>query len=131
MNAPCLKLAEQFDDSDQQRSAANLGMWAFIATEVLFFGALFLVYTVYRTSYPIEVANAAQKLNLTIGTINTAILLTSSFFVALGVSAIQTGKAKRAALRSVQLGSLGLHFFFSKSLNTMMILKNISSQRRT
>jgi heme/copper-type cytochrome/quinol oxidase subunit 3 len=45
-------LAEQFDDIEQQQVAAKLGMWIFLATEVLFFGGLFLGYTVYRYLYP-------------------------------------------------------------------------------
>ncbi|MDQ3414446.1 MAG: hypothetical protein M3480_05650 [Verrucomicrobiota bacterium] len=45
-------LAEQFDDIEQQHEAAKLGMWIFLATEVLFFGGLFLAYTVYRYLYP-------------------------------------------------------------------------------
>ena len=52
MNAPAPRTAEQFDDAAQQRDAATLGMWAFLATEVLFFGVLFAAYTVCRVLWP-------------------------------------------------------------------------------
>ena len=78
---------EQFDDIEQQRSAAQLGMWIFLATEVLFFGGLFLGYTVYRFNYGSAFAEASLKLNSTLGGINTAILLTSSFIMAFAVRA--------------------------------------------
>ena len=45
-------LAHQFDDLEQQKEAATLGMWVFLVTEVLFFGGLFLAYSVYRSWYP-------------------------------------------------------------------------------
>ena len=55
-------VAHQFEDAAQQRDAATLGMWVFLATEVLFFGALFLGYTVYRLHYP-EIFRAASEHN--------------------------------------------------------------------
>jgi cytochrome c oxidase subunit III len=85
-------LAEQFDDLPQQREAATLGMWTFLATEVLFFGGLFLAYTVYRSSYPRAFAQASQHTVMLLGTINTAILLTSSLFMALAVRAAQLNR---------------------------------------
>lgn len=56
MNQANLNLAEQFDDPQQQSSAASLGMWTFLATEILFFGVLFLVYTAYRHAYPVNLS---------------------------------------------------------------------------
>jgi cytochrome c oxidase subunit 3 len=82
-------LKVQFDDMEQQKEAASLGIWIFLATEVLFFGALFMGYTVYRLTYPELFAKAGKELNITIGTLNTVILLTSSYFMALAVHSIQ------------------------------------------
>lgn len=115
MNVQSHELAEQFDDAMQQQSAASLGMWIFIATEVLFFGALFLVYTVYRVTYPTEMANAARELNMVIGTINTAVLLSSSFFMALAVSFIEAGKAKQANINLIATWLLGALFLVLKA----------------
>jgi hypothetical protein len=83
----------------RQRDLANhLGMWAFIATEVLFFGGLFLAYFIYRITYPSAFAAGSHTLNFWRGTINTAVLLTSSLTMALGDAFIRRGN--RAALRS-------------------------------
>ena len=82
-------VAEQFDDLEQQRSAAQLGMWVFLATEVLFFGGLFLGYTVYRSLYPRDFAAASHHTEVLIGGINTAILLFSSTLMALAVRAAE------------------------------------------
>ena len=79
-------LAEQFDDIEQQRSAAILGMWIFLATEVLFFGGLFLSYTVYRYLYPDVWAAASRHTEVVLGGANTAVLLFSSTLMALAVS---------------------------------------------
>lgn len=81
-------LAEQFDDPLQQREAATIGMWTFLATEVLFFGAMFLAYIIYRHTYPEAFAQASQHTLIVFGTINTAVLLTSSLTVALALQAI-------------------------------------------
>jgi cytochrome c oxidase subunit 3 len=85
-------LAEQFDDIDQQREAAKLGMWVFLATEVLFFGGLFLAYTVYRYLYPDTFAAASRHAEVILGGANTAILLFSSTLMALAVRAAQLGR---------------------------------------
>lgn len=90
-------LGEQFDSLEQQQNAASLGMWLFLATEVLFFGGLFLSYIVYRTAYPTIFEQAGKKLNLTIGTLNTAVLLISSYFMAQAVHFAQTNRTLRSA----------------------------------
>jgi len=90
-------LREQFDTPEQQQEAARLGMWAFIATEVMFFGGLFVGYIVYRHTYPAEFVAASRHTNLLYGTLNTAILLTSSLTMALGVHAAERGVAKAIA----------------------------------
>jgi cytochrome c oxidase subunit 3 len=104
-------LHEQFDNIEQQRDAAKLGMWIFLATEVLFFGGLFLGYTVYRFTYGPVFAEASLKLNATLGGTNTAILLTSSFIMALAVRAAklkQTGALVGFLVITALLGTLFL-----------------------
>jgi cytochrome c oxidase subunit III len=84
-------LQHQFDDLDQQTEAATLGMWVFLATEILFFGGLFTVYAVYRHAYPAAFAAASRELDITLGAINTVVLIGSSLTMALAVHAAQTG----------------------------------------
>ena len=88
MTTDRLNVAVQFDDADQQQLAATLGMWTFLATEILFFGGMIAGYVVYRTRYPAAWAAGSLELDLWWGTANTAILLTSSLTMALAVSAL-------------------------------------------
>ena len=74
--------------------ASKLGMWLFIFTEILLFGGLFIVYSVYRYRHPVEFHLAAEELNVTIGFINTVILLISSMTVAMAITSLQLGKKK-------------------------------------
>ena len=83
-------LAHQFDSLEQQREASTLGMWVFLVTEVLFFGGLFANYSVYRSWYPEAFAAASHELYVWAGTLNTAVLITSSLTMALAVHAAQT-----------------------------------------
>ena len=62
--AETLALREQFDTAAQQKDASTLGMWIFLITEVMFFGGLFLAYTVYRHAYPEVFAVASTSLNV-------------------------------------------------------------------
>jgi cytochrome c oxidase subunit III len=74
--------------------ASKIGMWLFIFTELLLFGVLFLVYSVYRYMHPIAFGLGADQLDVVIGTVNTLILLTSSMTIAMSVSSIQHGDRK-------------------------------------
>ncbi len=103
-------VAEQFEDAAQQYEAATLGMWTFLATEVLFFGGLFMAYIAYRHAYPGGFAAGSRQINLVFGTVNTAILLTSSLTMALAVHAAQGGKT-RAVVRYL-LATLGFAMGF-------------------
>ncbi len=103
-------LQHQFDDLGQQREAATLGMWVFLATEVLFFGGLFMVYTVYRSWYPDAFAAASHELVIWAGTTNTAVLITSSLTMALAVHAAQTGDRRLLILFLMITMALGLVF---------------------
>jgi cytochrome c oxidase subunit 3 len=80
-------VAQQFDDIEQQREAAKLGMWIFLATEVLFFGGLFLGYTIYRFTYGQVFVETSRKLDVLLGGTNTAVLLISSLLMAFAVRA--------------------------------------------
>jgi len=87
-------VAHQFDTAEQQQEASTLGMWAFIAQEILFFGGLFVTYIVYRYTYPAAFVEGSHHLDITLGTINTAVLIGSSLTMALAVHAAQTSKQK-------------------------------------
>ena len=95
-------VAQQFDDAEQQRLVAELGMWVFLATEVMFFGGMILAYTVYRFENPVAFALGSHELSVRIGGINTGVLLLSSFTVALAVHAARVGA------RGLLLGSLAV-----------------------
>ena len=87
-------LAHHFDTVGQQMSSAKLGMWLFCCTEILMFSGLFLAYFILRNMYPEMVLVASEELNKTAGGVNTVVLLTSSFTMALGVRAAQTNNNK-------------------------------------
>ena len=84
-----------FRDLDQQREAAELGMWIFLMTELLLFGGMFTAYAIYRMRYPEAFAIASHELSAPIGTINTAVLIISSFGVALAVRGAKVNGRKR------------------------------------
>lgn len=94
MSDHSMKLAHHFSDLDQQTDAKTLGMWVFLANEVMFFGVLFAVYAVYRFKLPEVFAIAGKSLDLTLGSINTAVLITSGLMMALAVHAAQVKKRK-------------------------------------
>jgi cytochrome c oxidase subunit 3 len=109
-------LAHQFDDLEQQREATTLGMWVFLVTEVLFFGGLFLVYTVYRSWYPAAFAAASHELDILLGTVNTAVLITSSLTMALAVHAAQLGQRRLLMTFLIATMLLGTVFLGIKSV---------------
>ena len=89
-----LALREQFDTEAQQKEASTLGMWIFLITEIMFFGGMFAAYTIYRSAYPTVFAVASSSLNVTVGAINTCVLLLSSFTMVMAVRAGQLGQRK-------------------------------------
>jgi cytochrome c oxidase subunit 3 len=100
--------AHQFDDAEQQREAASLGMWVFLVTEIMFFGGMFTAYSVYRLFFPGAFGHASHELDVVLGTTNTAVLIASSFTMALSVHAAQVGRQRRlvwALLATMLLGS--------------------------
>jgi len=109
-------LAHHFDDLAQQTEASTLGMWVFLVTEVLFFGGMFLVYLVYRSKYPVAFTEASHELDVTLGTINTAVLITSSLTMALAVHAAQLGQRQLLMLFLILTMALGGVFLGIKSV---------------
>ncbi len=73
-----------FETEEQQREAGSFGMWLFLLTEIMFFGGMFFAYLLYRNWYYDAFVTASNQLNVPLGAINTAILITSGFFMALG-----------------------------------------------
>ena len=73
---------------------AKLGMWLFLFTELLLFGGLFILYSVYLARYPHEFESAGGELNVAFGATNTVVLLTSSLFAAMAVTAIKRGERR-------------------------------------
>ena len=79
------RTAHHFATYAQQAHAARLGMWLFLATEILLFGGLFVAYAVYRSVFPEAFHEASRHLDQALGTINTVVLITSSFAVAAAI----------------------------------------------
>ena len=94
--------------------ASKTGMWLFLFTEMLLFGGLFIVYSVYRYRNPVAFHLAAQELSVFIGTINTIILLISSTTIAMSITAIQKNNKKLALLLLGITVILGLAFLVNK-----------------
>jgi len=90
-------LAHHFESLEKQAHAARLGMWLFLATEVLLFTALFAAYAVYRYLFHQTFADASRHIETWIGLVNTIVLVTSSFTVALGVHRATRGDGKGTA----------------------------------
>jgi cytochrome c oxidase subunit III len=109
-------LASQFRDLEQQREVASLGMWIFLMTELLLFGALFTAYTVYRFSYPQSFAAASRDLEAGLGALNTAVLICSSLGMALAVYGAQTNRRKRLLVGLALAIVLGTVFMLIKGV---------------
>jgi cytochrome c oxidase subunit 3 len=84
--------AHQFEDLEQQHEAGRLGMWIFLATEILFFGGMFTSYTIYRALHLPAFETGSHLLLVQFGATNTAVLICSSLTMALAIRAAQTGK---------------------------------------
>jgi cytochrome c oxidase subunit III len=80
-----------FDTLEQQHESSTLGMWLFLATEVMFFGGLFMAYILYRVWYPEAWVEGSLELDIRLGGLNTAVLIGSSLTMAFAVRAAQTG----------------------------------------
>jgi len=101
---------------EQQREAGTLGMWAFLVTEVMFFGGLFMAYILYRGKFPDEFAAASKELDWILGAINTAILIFSSLTMALAVYYAQLGVKRLQIIFLVLTMILGASFLGIKAV---------------
>jgi cytochrome c oxidase subunit 3 len=91
-------LAHHFENLEKQTHASRLGMWIFLATEILLFTVLFAAYSVYRFLFPEAFAEASRGLETWIGFVNTIILVTSSFTVATGLHFATRGEGRKTGL---------------------------------
>jgi cytochrome c oxidase subunit III len=107
-------VAHQFDDAAQQREAATIGMWLFIATEILFFGGMFLGYTAYRYAYPQAFAEASRHTLIAFGGTNTAVLLISSTAMAFAVRVARENRRRLLVSLLLLTASLGALFLVIK-----------------
>lgn len=94
--------------------ASRMGMWLFLFTELLLFGGMFILYSVYRYLHPDAFHLAAKDLNTVIGTFNTAILLTSSLTMALSIAAIQRKQKSLSIIFQLLTIILALGFMVNK-----------------
>lgn len=109
-------LEEQYENLEQQTEAAVLGMWVFLATEVMFFGALFVGLGAYRYLYGEAFERASERLNWVIGGTNTVVLLVSSLMMALSVHYAKLGKRKHLLVFLSLTALLGVCFLCLKGL---------------
>jgi cytochrome c oxidase subunit 3 len=107
---------EQFDTLAQQHEADTLGMWVFLASEILFFGGMFTAYTIYRTAFPSAFEAASGHLNLVLGGINTAILFTSSLTMTLAGDVVVKGDRRAVAFWLSITAALGTVFLIIKGI---------------
>jgi cytochrome c oxidase subunit 3 len=92
----------------------KIGMWMFLFTELLFFGGMFLLYSVFRYRFALDFHTAAKDENIVLGSLNTFILLTSSFTIALAVSAMRKGNSRLSASLQIATVVMGLTFLVIK-----------------
>ncbi len=104
------QLRHHFETEGQQREAATFGMWLFLLTEIMFFGGLFFSYLLYRNWYHDAFVVASNQLSIKLGAINTAVLIGSGFFMALGVWAAEVRKKGLLVLFLIITTLLGLVF---------------------
>jgi cytochrome c oxidase subunit 3 len=104
------RLLHHFENMEQQREAGTLGMWTFIAQEIMFFGGLFLAYVLFRMLYPVAFALGSHHLDVILGGVNTAVLICSSLTMALAVYAAQTGNRRTTVIMLILTMMFGLTF---------------------
>lgn len=104
------RLQEHFQDLESQAHASQLGMWAFLASEVLFFVGLFTLYAAYRATHPRTFSEAVRHTDLWLGSANTYVLLGASLLVALAVHAVRRERPRRASRLLAWAAVLGVLF---------------------
>ena len=108
-------LLHHFAAKTQQKNAASLGMWLFLAQDVMFCGGLFCAYLVYRYKYLGDFGSASQQLDIRLGTTNTVVLICSSLTVVLAIRAVQLGKRLALVFWLLATIVLGLAFLGIKA----------------
>ncbi len=108
-------LAHHFDSYAQQKETATLGMWLFITQEILFFGGLFFSYALFRWEYPVAFIQGSLRLDIVLGTFNTAVLIGSSLTMALAVRSAQVARPRRIVGFLLATGALGSVFLSIKA----------------
>ncbi|MBX3206299.1 MAG: cytochrome c oxidase subunit 3 [Labilithrix sp.] len=108
--------AEHFESLERQAHAARLGMWVFLATEVLLFGAAFALFLTYQVQFSHAFRAGVAHNTKVLGSVNTAVLLLSSTLVACAVHALRRGDAKLAARLVGGTIALGLTFLVIKGI---------------
>ncbi len=101
-------------EEQRDRTGAKYGMWFFLFTEILFFGGMFILYSIFRATYAQDFHAAAAEENLLLGSINTAVLLTSSLSIALSISALKKGDYRLSVLLQTATILMGLAFLVIK-----------------
>ena len=109
-------LLHHFATEEQQRDASNLGMWIFLATEIMFFGGLFCAYLIYRRWYFGDFGAASKSIDATLGATNTAVLICSSLTVVLAIWAAQTARRGLLLLMLVLTMIFGVAFLGIKGV---------------
>jgi len=109
-------LRHHFSSTDQQADATNFAMWLFLLTEVMFFGGLFTAYLIYRNWYYPAFVAASHQLDVRWGTLNTLVLILSSFTMAMGVWCAETARRKGLVLCLSLTFVLGLSFLGIKTI---------------
>lgn len=112
--AATLALREPYGTPQQQRDTAVFGMWVFIATEVLFFGGLFASFAIYRMYYTQGFIEGSRGMTLAIGTVNTAVLITSTLTMSLAIHAIGQNRQVRTYVLLIVTALIGVIFLALK-----------------
>lgn len=107
-------LHHHFDDMEQQREATALGMWTFLSTEVMMFGALMFAYSLYRFKFHTEFLAGSHSLNFKLGFMNTLVLLVSSLTMAMAVHSAQLREKNRMMMFLGATWILGFAFLVIK-----------------
>jgi len=104
------------EDKREERDygGAKYGMWFFLLTEILFFGGMFLLYSVFRYRFPDQFHAGASEENLVLGSINTVLLLTSSLFMAAAITAVKRGNNKLSVILQALTVVSGVIFLIIK-----------------
>jgi cytochrome c oxidase subunit 3 len=116
MPSEVIRPEQQYASLAQQGETAQLGMWVFLATETMFFGALIFTYYLYRIGYPAEVAHAGKDAVLWCGSVNLGLLLTSSLTMVLAINAAAQGRRREAVRWLLATAGLGAIFLGIKGL---------------